>query len=44
MTENSDMVAQAGDIVSGKIVKKLIKLFPMIDKNTMFMTIRKSND
>ena len=44
MTENSDMVAQAGDIVSGKIVKKLIKLFPMIDKNTMFMTIRENDD
>jgi len=44
MTKNGDMVAQAGDIVSGKIVKKLIKLFPTIDNNTMFMTIRKSND
>jgi len=44
MTKNGDMVAQAGDIVSGKIVKKLIKLFPTIDNNTMFMTIRKAND
>ena len=44
VTEDGDMVAQAGDIVSGKIIKKLIKLFPTIDKNTMFMTIRKSND
>ena len=44
VTENGDMVAQAGDIVSGKIIKKLIKLFPTIDKNTMFMTIRRSND
>ena len=44
VTTNGDMVAQAGDIVSGKIIKKLIKLFPTIDKNTMFMTIRKNND
>ena len=44
VTKNNDMVAQAGDIVSAKIVKKLIKLFPKIDKNTMFMTIRKIND
>ncbi len=44
VTEDGDMVAQAGDIVSGKIIKKLIKLFPSIDKNTMFMTIRKSDD
>tara|TARA_R100000908_G_C3707697_1_gene115591 strand:+ start:79 stop:741 length:663 start_codon:yes stop_codon:yes gene_type:complete len=44
MTKNGDMVAQAGDIVSGKIVKKLIKLFPTIDNNTMFMTIRKADD
>ena len=44
VTEDGDMVAQAGDIVSGKIIKKLIKLFPTIDKNTMFMTIRKSDD
>jgi hypothetical protein len=43
-TKDGDMVAQAGDIVSGKIVKKLIKLFPTIDKNTMFMTIRKNDD
>ena len=41
MTEDNDMVAQAGDIVSGNIIKKLIKLFPKIDKNTMFMTIKR---
>tara|TARA_Y100000592_G_scaffold73504_1_gene114494 strand:+ start:10972 stop:11646 length:675 start_codon:yes stop_codon:yes gene_type:complete len=44
VTENGDMVAQAGDIVLGKIVKKLLKLFPKVDDNTMFMTIRKAND
>ena len=44
LTDDKFWVVQAGDIVSGKIVKKLIKLFPTIDNNTMFMTIRKSND
>tara|TARA_X000001382_G_scaffold86541_1_gene61532 strand:+ start:580 stop:1242 length:663 start_codon:yes stop_codon:yes gene_type:complete len=44
LTDEKFWVVQAGDIVSGKIIKKLIKLFPNIDKNTMFMTIRKSND
>tara|TARA_R100000008_G_scaffold63128_1_gene40377 strand:+ start:531 stop:1232 length:702 start_codon:yes stop_codon:yes gene_type:complete len=44
VTEKGDMVAQAGDIVSGHIVKKLIKLFPKLVENTMFMTIRKSDD
>jgi len=44
LTDDKFWVVQAGDIVSGKIVKKLIKLFPTIDNDTMFMTIRKSDD
>tara|TARA_R110002020_G_scaffold159424_3_gene343205 strand:- start:1539 stop:2213 length:675 start_codon:yes stop_codon:yes gene_type:complete len=44
LTEDGVLVAQAGDIVSSKIVKKLIGLFPQIDENTMFMTIRKNDD
>jgi len=44
VTKDNYMVAQAGDIVSGYIVKKLVKLFPKVVENTMFMTIRKSND
>ena len=44
VTEDGYMVAQAGDIVSGYIIKKLVKLFPKVVEDTMFMTIRKSDD
>ena len=44
ITAEGDMVAQAGDIVCGKIVNKLIKLFPKIKENTMIMTITKDKN
>ena len=37
----NNMVAQAGDVVTCYIIKKLIKLFPYIQKNTLIMTIKK---
>ena len=37
----SNMVAQAGDVVTCYIIKRLIKLFPYIQKNTLIMTIKK---
>ena len=40
----SNMVAQAGDVVSCSVIKRLIKLFPYIQKNTLIMTIRRSNE
>jgi hypothetical protein len=37
----SNMVAQAGDVVTCYIIKRLIKLFPYIQRNTLIMTIKK---
>jgi len=37
----SNMVAQAGDVVSCYVIKRLIKLFPHIPNNTLIMTIKK---
>lgn len=39
----SNMVAQAGDVVTCAIVKRLIKLFPHIQTNTLIMTIKRRN-
>ena len=40
-TEDNDFVAQAGDVVSCAILKRLIKLFPYIDESTTIMTIKR---
>ena len=37
----NNLVAQAGDVVTCYIIKKLIKLFPHIQKNTLIMTIKR---
>ena len=37
----SNMVAQAGDVVTCAVIKRLIKLFPHIPNNTLIMTIKK---
>ena len=39
LTENNDLVAQAGDVVTIFTLKKLIKLFPKIDPSTKIMII-----
>ena len=44
MTNENDMVAQAGDVVTSNVIKRLAGLFPNLAPNTTFMTIRKSND
>ena len=45
LTDEGIMVAQAGDVVSCKIVKQLVALFPQVAKNTTIMIISKtSND
>ena len=38
-TSDGMMVAQAGDVVAVGVIKKLIKLYPILDKNTKIMTI-----
>ena len=42
VTEEGIRVAQAGDVVSSEIIKKLVALFPQVIENTTIMTI--SND
>tara|TARA_Y100001970_G_C14224725_1_gene854882 strand:- start:796 stop:1467 length:672 start_codon:yes stop_codon:yes gene_type:complete len=39
LTENNVLVAQAGDVVTIYTLKKLIELFPILDKNTKIMII-----
>ena len=41
-TDNGNFVAQAGDVVSSIIIKKLIKLFTIVSDNTIIMTIKKN--
>jgi len=41
-TDNGNFVAQAGDVVSSVIVKRLIKLFTQISDNTIIMTIKRN--
>ena len=41
-TDNGNFVAQAGDVVSSTIIKKLIKLFTIVSDNTIIMTIKKN--
>ena len=41
---DGNMVAQAGDVVTCYIIKKLIKLFPHIQRNTLIMTIKRIED
>ena len=43
-TEDGYMVAQAGDVVSCIILKRLIKLFPYVNENTTIMTIKRDID
>ena len=38
-TSDGMMVAQAGDVVAVGVIKKLIKLYPILDENTKIMTI-----
>jgi mannose-6-phosphate isomerase-like protein (cupin superfamily) len=38
-TDDDMMVVQAGDVVAVGIIKKLIKLYPILDKNTKIMTV-----
>tara|TARA_R110000744_G_scaffold266600_9_gene380651 strand:+ start:146 stop:802 length:657 start_codon:yes stop_codon:yes gene_type:complete len=40
-TEDKKIVAQAGDVVQLKTLKKVIKLFPYLIDNTKIMTIRR---
>ncbi len=39
LTEDNVLVAQAGDVVTIYTLKKLIELFPILDKNTKIMII-----
>ena len=43
-TNDGNFVAQAGDVVSSVIVKRLIKLFTQISDNTIIMTIKRINE
>ena len=43
-TEDGHMVAQAGDVVSCTILKRLTKLFPYVNENTTIMTIKRDID
>ena len=43
-TDNGNFVAQAGDVVSSTIIKKLIKLFTIVSDNTIIMTIKKNTN
>ena len=38
-TSDGMMVAQAGDVVAVGVIKRLIKLYPILDENTKIMTI-----
>ena len=40
-TNDGKMVAQAGDVVEPGTLKKLIKLFPNLSKNTVIVTIKR---
>ena len=42
LTKNNDLVAQAGDVVTIFTLKKLVKLFPKVEKNTKIMIINKN--
>ena len=44
ITHEGYMVAQAGDVVTSNVVKRLVGLFPNLAPNTTFMTINRSND
>ena len=41
-TKDGKMVAQAGDVVTVYIIRKLMKLFPYLADNTTFMTIKRN--
>ena len=40
-TEDGSLVAQAGDVVSCAVIKRLTKLFPYLDDETLIMTIKR---
>jgi hypothetical protein len=44
VTDEGQLVAHAGDIVTIDTIRKLIDLFPKMVENTVFMTIRKNDE